>query len=269
MSNSCRPKVSIGMPVYNGEVFIRDALDSLVAQSFANFELIISDNASTDHTEAICRRYASQDSRINYVRQTKNIGADANFQFVLDKATGEYFMWNAADDFRSKDCIEYYLSKIGNAGGVFTTYAVINRKDGSIVKRNVPELSTLQSRRESLKRFFIKNNSSFYYGLYKRQALKECRAKLNGPFDWSDSYTVLKIIENHGFHAENCEPKYFAGIYGSYVVKPYKGKYLRPFKYFRDALGLAIFAGPIAFLYHLKILFKSLKLNVRIWRLSQ
>jgi len=92
------PQVSIGMPVYNGEPFISEALVSLLEQTFTNFELIISDNASTDGTESICRNYAAKDKRIRYVRQAENRGALANFQFVLDEALGEYFMWAAADD---------------------------------------------------------------------------------------------------------------------------------------------------------------------------
>lgn len=68
------PTVSVGMPVYNGEQYIREALDSLLAQTFADFELIISDNASTDGTKAICLEYAGKDSRIRYVRQTANRG---------------------------------------------------------------------------------------------------------------------------------------------------------------------------------------------------
>jgi len=103
------PQVSIGMPVYNGAKFIHEALDSLLAQTFTDFELIISDNASTDETEAICREYAAKDSRIRYVRQSTNLGAVANFQFVLDEAVGEYFMWAAADDVWSIIFIEKAL----------------------------------------------------------------------------------------------------------------------------------------------------------------
>jgi glycosyltransferase involved in cell wall biosynthesis len=86
------------MPVYNGEKYIREALDSLLAQTFTDFELIVSDNASTDETPVICQEYAARDPRIRYVRQSENRGAMANFQFVLDEAGGEYFMWAAADD---------------------------------------------------------------------------------------------------------------------------------------------------------------------------
>jgi len=86
------------MPVYNGTKFIREALDSLLAQTFTDFELIISDNASTDDTEAICREYAAKDQRIRYVRQPENLGASANYKYVLDESVAEYFMWAAADD---------------------------------------------------------------------------------------------------------------------------------------------------------------------------
>src|SRR4030066_62015 len=92
-ANNHIPTVSIGMPVYNGEPYIRAALESLLAQTFTDFELIISDNASTDATESICREYAARDSRIDYVRHEKNQGASANFQFVLDQARGEFFIW--------------------------------------------------------------------------------------------------------------------------------------------------------------------------------
>ena len=92
------PKVSIGMPVCNGEWFIRKALDSLLAQTFTDFELIISDNASTDATPEICKEYAKKYTRIRFIRQPQNMGTAWNFNFVLQQARGEYFMWAACDD---------------------------------------------------------------------------------------------------------------------------------------------------------------------------
>lgn len=92
------PAVSIGMPVYNGEKYICEALDTLLSQSHTDFELLISDNASTDGTGGICQQYAAKDGRIRYVRQAVNLGALANFTFVRDAARGEYFMWAAGDD---------------------------------------------------------------------------------------------------------------------------------------------------------------------------
>lgn len=90
--------ISIGMPVYNGEEYIRDAISSLLRQTFTNFELIISDNASSDETETICRQYAARDARIHYFRQKENMGAATNFQFVLEHAQSVFFMWAAHDD---------------------------------------------------------------------------------------------------------------------------------------------------------------------------
>lgn len=106
------PAVSIGMPVYNGAQYIREALDSLLAQTFTDFELIISDNASTDATQSICEEYAHRDPRIRYVRQAENKGALANFQFVLDHAQGGFFMWAAADDRWDKHWIETVYTHI-------------------------------------------------------------------------------------------------------------------------------------------------------------
>jgi glycosyltransferase involved in cell wall biosynthesis len=92
------PKVSIGMPVYNGADFIRRALDSVMGQTLTDFELIISDNASDDRTEIICREYAAKDARISYFRQKTNIGGTDNFLFVLNKAKSLYFSFLAHDD---------------------------------------------------------------------------------------------------------------------------------------------------------------------------
>lgn len=92
------PKISIGMPVYNGEKFIRQAVTALLEQDFSDFELIIADNASKDGTGAIAREFAAKDGRIRYYRNPTNIGAAPNFQFTLSLARGEYFKWACADD---------------------------------------------------------------------------------------------------------------------------------------------------------------------------
>ena len=92
------PIVSIGLPVYNGEQYIRRALDFLLAQDYDNFEIIISDNASTDSTPKICREYAEKYPSIRFHSNAANIGVLANFEIVLGMAKGSYFMWAADDD---------------------------------------------------------------------------------------------------------------------------------------------------------------------------
>jgi len=92
------PRVSIGLPVYNGEPFLAAALDSLLAQEFTDFEVIVCDNASTDRTPEICRAYAERDPRIHYHRNPENIGAAGNYNKVFGLARGAYFKWMAHDD---------------------------------------------------------------------------------------------------------------------------------------------------------------------------
>lgn len=92
------PRVSIGMPIFNGEAYLEPALNSLLAQTFADFEVIICDNASTDGTESICRAYAGRDERIRYFRNAENVGAARNFNRTFELSRGEYFKWFAHDD---------------------------------------------------------------------------------------------------------------------------------------------------------------------------
>jgi len=101
-----KSRVSIGMPVFNGEKYLREALDSILAQTYRDFELIISDNASTDHTQQICLEYAAKDSRIRYYRNEKNLGADKNFNRVFELSSGEYFKWAAYDDVHAPEYLQ-------------------------------------------------------------------------------------------------------------------------------------------------------------------
>ncbi|HEY7378102.1 MAG TPA: glycosyltransferase [Steroidobacteraceae bacterium] len=92
------PEVTIGLPVYNGERFLAQALDSLLGQTLTDFELVISDNGSEDRTEEICRAYAARDTRVRYVRHEVNRGATWNWNYVVHAARGEIFKWHSAND---------------------------------------------------------------------------------------------------------------------------------------------------------------------------
>ena len=104
--NSRKPRVSIGLPVYNGQRFLQQTFDSLLVQSFADFELIISDNASTDATQDICRAYAVHDHRVHYYRNATNIGIGRNFNRVFELSQGDYFKWASADDICKPEHLE-------------------------------------------------------------------------------------------------------------------------------------------------------------------
>jgi glycosyltransferase involved in cell wall biosynthesis len=98
--------VSVGLPVYNGSPLIGAAIESILNQTFRDFELIISDNASTDGTEAICRGYAARDPRIRYYRSTDNRGSSWNFNHVFELSQSPYFKWVAHDDMCAPQFIE-------------------------------------------------------------------------------------------------------------------------------------------------------------------
>ncbi len=99
-------QVSIGLPVYNGEDYLAETLDSLLGQTYPRFELIVCDNASSDGTEAICRERAERDPRLRYHRWPENLGAAENYNACVRLARGRYFRWAAHDDLLTPDCLE-------------------------------------------------------------------------------------------------------------------------------------------------------------------
>jgi glycosyltransferase involved in cell wall biosynthesis len=105
-------KVSIGLRVYNGAASLQRALDSLLAQTYPHFELIIADNASTDQTEKICRKYKCRDSRIRYIRHDQNLGPTKNFEYVLKEARYPLFAWASHDDVWDKRFFEKLVEGI-------------------------------------------------------------------------------------------------------------------------------------------------------------
>ncbi|MCU0549063.1 MAG: glycosyltransferase [Leptolyngbya sp. Prado105] len=102
------PRVVVGLPVYNGQNFLRESIESVLAQTFTDFHLVISDNASTDETEAICREYADRDSRVVYYRQPENIGCAPNYNFLFEQygRYSPYFKWQAHDDLIAPEFLE-------------------------------------------------------------------------------------------------------------------------------------------------------------------
>lgn len=109
------PPLTVGMPVYNGEVYLAEAIESIISQTYGDFELIISDNASTDGTEEICRAYAFQDSRIVYSRVDENCGAAPNFNRVFLMGRSPYFKFAAADDLCAPRFLEACMSVYAGA----------------------------------------------------------------------------------------------------------------------------------------------------------
>ncbi len=125
------PRLSVGLPVYNGENYVAESLDALLGQSYEDFELIISDNASTDGTADICQHYVRQDSRIRYVRQPRNIGLSPNHNFVAGQAGGELLKWASNDDLYARDLLERCVAALDEHPGVVLAHSWTAMIDGS------------------------------------------------------------------------------------------------------------------------------------------
>lgn len=171
-----RPMVSIGMPVFNGEDTLRDALDSLLSQSYSDLELIISDNASTDATASICREYADSDYRVRYVRHPKNMGAAPNFKFVLDEARGDFFMWAASDDIRSKDFVEVNIKYLLANPEYVASTSPNGFEDRSNDKDNQVSFALDGNVYERFARFFeyCWVSHAIFYSLARTEVLRDC-----------------------------------------------------------------------------------------------
>ncbi len=170
------------MPVFNGASFIRQAIDSLLSQTFQSFELIISDNASVDETETICRDYMLKDSRIKYYRQKTNIGPTKNFEFVLNMASCKYFMWAAADDLNDLTFIEKLLKTlIENKDFVLVMSDISNINENGVIISSIKidniRIEHVSTNWETYrKKFFdVPTSNVFFciYGLYVTSVIKK------------------------------------------------------------------------------------------------
>jgi glycosyltransferase involved in cell wall biosynthesis len=123
------PKVSIGLAVFNGEKYLKEAIDSILAQTFTGFELIISDNASSDRTAEICKEYAARDSRIRYYRNATNIGGANNENRTFELSRGEYFRWAAHDDVCAPELLAKCVEILDREPSVVLCYSDIVKID--------------------------------------------------------------------------------------------------------------------------------------------
>lgn len=197
------PSVSIGLPVYNGERYLRVAIDCILNQTFDDWELIICDNASTDGTEAICREYAAREPRVRYYRLEANIGAARNYCRVLELARAPYFKWIAADDYVGPGFLER-CKRILDADPdvvVCTTKADLIDQDGRLI-HHYDEAQQLSQTRASDRMIASRNIDSWclaLYGLMRTEVLR--RTAVMGNYVGSDS-VLLAEMSLYGRFAE-------------------------------------------------------------------
>jgi glycosyltransferase involved in cell wall biosynthesis len=179
------PRVSIGMPVYNAEALIGQALDRLLMQTFSDFELIISDNASTDGTWAICEAYARKDSRIRLYRNEYNRGSTYNFNHVLELSQGEYFMWAAHDDRWEPEFLEKCVDGLDTHLEAVLAFTGILLSREYVGENSVIPLHFQKQASEGWRRIgtFLRHpepKNPIFYGLYRRRLLEQPRGLTKG-----------------------------------------------------------------------------------------
>jgi glycosyltransferase involved in cell wall biosynthesis len=260
------PLVSVGIPTFNRPDGLRRTLRLICNQTYPNLEILVSDNASPgSETEEVVRDFATTDERIKYFRQPENIGAIANFRFVLAEASGDYFMWAADDDEWDPRFIETCVAKASPSCSVMTKFNTIFRTKNLSQENPIPQLSPDASLFQNVENYLAIIQPSLFYGLHPRKAL---RFVLKGRyFDFHDCYVVLRLILEGNFLTIN-EVLYNVGIDApSYVIK-YADPDAKRFKYWpffwRSCLAL-LKCSRLSFRERVQLLrrFKDLVLELR------
>ena len=216
------PRLSVGLPVYNGESYVTESIEALLGQTFDDFELIISDNASTDGTGDICRRYERMDPRVRYFRQPRNVGLAPNHNFCVEQATGELFKWAAGDDLYARDLLERCVAAFDENPRIVLAHSLTAMidGDGQVVQANAYPLATSAPRAPDRFRSLLNDSGGDDDGgvmrreVLLRTAMKEsyhhadrtiiAELALHGPFyqvqDW------LYFRRDHPQRAERAHP---------------------------------------------------------------
>lgn len=189
------PKVTIGVPVYNGADQLADCLDCLVNQSFEDIAILIFDNASTDDTQAIIEDFAGRDARITYTRRPENVGPIKNFIEPLERAQSPFFMWRAHDDLSAPDYVEKLVAALEAqlTARLATGTIQFERPGGRPARRFVPHIPDSGIAALDILRLMFGSHAGWYYGLWHTQTLQALvrRVWTEFPHAWASDHLTL------------------------------------------------------------------------------
>ena len=238
------PTVSIGLPVRNGLPFVRTALDSLLAQTYADFELIISDNASDDGTADVCAEYASRDSRIRLIRNEQNIGGAANFNRAFQESRGRYFKWAAADDVCLPTFLERCVDVVNDSPRVVLCYPKTQLIDaqGRRIEEcqdnmHIDNASAMWRFRYVLRNYIWANP---IFGLLRADVVR--KTQLHGAYPGSDSVLAAEIALQGQFH-ELPDLLFLRRVHDDQSMKAYKTMRERASWFHPNRAGGRVFPG--------------------------
>lgn len=249
-----RPLVSIGLAVYNGQPFLERAIESLLAQDYQYFELIISDNASTDQTSDICRAYQAKDARIRYHRADSNGGMMWNFRRVLFLAQGEYFMWAANDDIWESTFISKLAAELDHhpeAGVAMSAIQIVGENlqlikvaslcEGDKTPNNIGYLGMLLR----LTTLFVRSSKGhhhYVYGLYRRDLLVQMMEHYENVFFGDRMFITLMALATHFRYVDEplfLKTRHSASLFERYPHENYRQTASSFFRLFRNVFLVA------------------------------
>lgn len=193
------PRVTIGIPVFNGERFLARTLSSVLGQTFGDLDVVISDNASTDRTADICRDAASGDRRIRYSRNERNLGAAANYNLLVREARGEYFKWSPHDDLLDRACIERTMAGLDAHPDAVLCYSGTLRIDDAdrplgpdvLDRLTVTAASPHERLQQLLSSIWTFPRCNAVVGLIRTAPLR--RTRMVGPYASSDKVLLAEL----------------------------------------------------------------------------
>jgi glycosyltransferase involved in cell wall biosynthesis len=202
------------MPLYNAQKFVVGTIDSVLTQTFHDFELVISDNGSTDRTEQICREYARRDSRIRYYRNDVNRGAAWNHNRVLELARGEYFKWNSYDDRLAPEFLEKCVAVLDatpEAVLAFSKFVDVDA-NGNQLRTKSPVGMWLRKPHERFQQLIRRHHTcEEVYGLVRLDVMRQTPGI--APYAISDKVLIVELALR-GVFAEVPEVLFFHGWHG-------------------------------------------------------
>jgi glycosyltransferase involved in cell wall biosynthesis len=231
VSNDDRcPRVSIGLPVYNGELYLREAIESILSQTYGDFELIISDNASTDGTEEIARTYANSDSRIWYRRNETNIGGMNNANLTFRLSRGEYYRMAAHDDRCAPTLLERCVEVLDRHPGVSVclTAAISIDSDGNETAIRHPTTGAAPRPHQRFRELTVHPEATeLISGLMRSEIL--AKTKLQQSYTGSDFVLAAELALWGPFYLLD-EPLFYKRYHDGNVYRDWRGRmaWIRP-----------------------------------------
>jgi glycosyltransferase involved in cell wall biosynthesis len=195
------PRLTIGLPVYNGERYLAEAMDALLAQTFTDFELIISDNGSTDRTAEIARHYAEIDPRVRYVHHPQNRGSTFNHNFVADQTRGEFFKWASHDDLYAPDLLERCIEALDSRPEIVLAHAwtaFIDQEGEGTNAIDYPLTTDVADPVERFRSLLYTHGGDDFYGVIRTSVLRQI--KPFGSFHWADRTIVAELALQGRFY---------------------------------------------------------------------